>query len=375
VTERGLEPFSGKSSVNSGAQRPPTSEPPWRLTIVVAACAGVVYLLRYVLTPFVFGAAVVFILDPVALWIMRQWHVPRWLAALIVFGAFVGLIGAGGYWFVTALWSDVVRLSQDSSTIIRRLLEAVIGPGDRQFFGQKLNAADLSQQITAGLGSAVRTPGQLLQLAAIAVSGGMGVFLTLVVAFFGLFSRPRIERGLLWLVPPRHRFEAQRFAAALVPVLRCYFLGVATIVAITTALAWVALDRVLGLPHAFLLALITGVLELVPVIGPTSSIVIVSFFAVAEGTVWMIGGVAVFFICQRLVIDQIVGPLILGKAVVLHPLTVLFAMLAGMVLFGFLGVVLAVPVSAAIKLALRQRYESPAVTQTELPPSPPAEGW
>ncbi len=67
-----------------------------------------------------------------------------------------------------------------------------------------------------------------------------------------------------------------------------------------------------------------------------------------------------FYIALRLSIDQVVGPLVLGRAVELHPVVIIFAFLAGGVLFGALGVLLAVPFAAAIKTVLSVYYETDA---------------
>ncbi len=134
----------------------------------------------------------------------------------------------------------------------------------------------------------------------------------------------------------------------------------------TSAASWVVLALILRIPHAALLALATGLLELVPVIGPVASAALVSGAAVAQGGVWLLLAFLVFYTVLRLVIDQVVGPLILGRAVRLSPVVILFALLAGGALYGPLGVLLAVPAAATLKIVLATYYDEPEAKRPPL---------
>ena len=94
-----------------------------------------------------------------------------------------------------------------------------------------------------------------------------GLILTLVLLFYFLLSGPSMARGLLKLMPPRQRPLIMHIWTVLDPVLKRYFIGVLVVVAYAAAAAYVGLGLVLGIPHAVLLALLTGVLEMIHVIG------------------------------------------------------------------------------------------------------------
>ncbi len=78
-------------------------------------------------------------------------------------------------------------------------------------------------------------------------------------------------------------------------------------------------------------------------------------------------GLAAFAIALRLSIDQIVGPLVLGRAAQLHPVVIIFAFLTGAALFGIIGLLLAVPFAAAIKIVLMMYYAEPVQNRTPPP--------
>ncbi len=187
----------------------------------------------------------------------------------------------------------------------------------------------------------------------------MGGVLTIVLYFFFLYDAGRLLRGALWLVPPGRREQARSLTLRVRPVLWRYFAGTGLVVLFTAAASWTGLALMLGLPHAEFLALATGLLELVPVIGPVASAVLVSGAAAGKGGARRCSRFLVFYIVLRLVIDQVVGPLILGRAVRLHPAVILFALLAGGALYGPLGVFVAVPAAAAGKSSLSAYYDEP----------------
>jgi predicted PurR-regulated permease PerM len=115
-----------------------------------------------------------------------------------------------------------------------------------------------------------------------------------------------------------------------------------------------------GMNHAWLLGMSAGILELLPVVGPTvAAFLIFGSLAMHGGTVWNLAALAIFWFAVRQTIDQIVGPIVLGRAVRLPPVAVIFAFLAGGALLGLLGLLLAIPAAAMFKLLLDSYYSLP----------------
>jgi len=178
-----------------------------------------------------------------------------------------------------------------------------------------------------------------------------------VLMGYFLVDAPAIASGLRWLVPPGRRALAEQVWQELDPILRRYFVGVAVVVAYATTAAYLGLELLLGLHHALALALLTGVLEVIPVIGPLAAAVVAGLVAVEQAAtardIWAYVGYAVVL---RLSIDQLVGPIVLGSAARLHPVVVIFCFLAGGALFGIVGMILAVPIALLVKMTLSVLY-------------------
>jgi predicted PurR-regulated permease PerM len=107
--------------------------------------------------------------------------------------------------------------------------------------------------------------------AAWSFSGLFGLILTGVLLFYFLLDTQRIAQGLLWLAPPGRRPFIRHLWRELEPILRRYFIGIAVVVTYAAIAAYIGLGLILHLHHAVLLALLTGILELVPIVGPGAS--------------------------------------------------------------------------------------------------------
>ena len=136
-----------------------------------------------------------------------------------------------------------------------------------------------------------------------------------------------------------------------------YFLGIIAIVIYATVAAYVGLGVFLNIRHATLLALLTGILETVPVLGPTSAAIIAGLVSLQTATGLMsILAFTLYAVALRLSIDQIVGPIVLGRAAHVHPVLIIFCFFTGGIVFGIPGVILAVPVALLIRSTLATLY-------------------
>jgi predicted PurR-regulated permease PerM len=172
-----------------------------------------------------------------------------------------------------------------------------------------------------------------------------------------LVSGKQVARGLFWIVPPHRRSLVARIWQRLDPVLMRYFIGVLGVVAYATVAAYVGLGVILGIQHAVLLACLTGILETVPVIGPTSAAILAGLVSLRTATgIVNIAEYALYATVLRLSIDQLVGPIVLGRAAHVHPVLIIFCFLAGGIVLGIPGVILAVPVALVVKSTLATLY-------------------
>jgi predicted PurR-regulated permease PerM len=174
-----------------------------------------------------------------------------------------------------------------------------------------------------------------------------------------MISGPRLSAGAIWLIPPERRRSVTDLLPKIVPALRRYLLGIFLVVVYTSFVAWVGFGPVFHLPGAAVLAVTVGILEIVPVIGPLSAAALVGVMAAQQATLAGAALLMGFVLFLRLSIDNLVGPLVLGQAARLHPVVIIAGFVCGAMLFGVVGLLLAVPAAVCIKLTLEHYYAEP----------------
>lgn len=173
-----------------------------------------------------------------------------------------------------------------------------------------------------------------------------------VLAFYFLSEGPQIRREARLFVPANWRAPLSRMAHHFDFVLDGYVRGQLWMCIIAWILVTITL-LILGVPHAVTLGLIAGITRAVPVIGPLLGaiplLIVCLFYTKSMQTTGILLGA---FMLMHLLESKILLPKIVGHHVDLHPVSVIIALLIGLEFFGFIGVFLAVPIAAVIKIML-----------------------
>lgn len=330
------------------------------ILFIITATAVTLYELQLVLIPFIIAGVISYICTPAITFVSARAHLPRLLVAILFFLIFVAFGAVIGWLGIPPLTREVAHVATHSQETLNRIAEA-ISSGAAGLLGQPLDAQQVAKEIGQAVRDWVGNARALFMVAGGAFVGGFGLMLTLVLLFFCMVTGPSMVRGLLWLVPPGERpLIEDHILRQLDPVLRRYFIGVFAIVCFAATFAYAGLGLVLGIPHAIFLALITGVLEAIPIVGPAIAAVIAGLVAIQHNSgLGAIIGYAIYLTALRLSIDQLFGPLVLGAAGRVHPALVIFCFLAGGTLFGVVGVITAVPIALIIKTTLAVLYDEP----------------
>ena len=352
------------------ALRPRSSVGGWAIAAVLAVLAVLLYEIRIALLPFVFAVAVAFVLDPLIKQLQHRLRSPRWPIAVGLYLLILALCGGAGYWIATAAVPDLMDVVARAPEILKHFLDELMGSKGITVFGKTYTP----DEVVAALGGALAGmfgATALEEIAGTAISIIFGTFLTLVLMPYFMISAPRLASGAIWLLPPERRPSVEDLLPRIVPVLRRYFVGLAIVVSYTSFVAWIGFGPVFHLPHAVLLAIAVGLLELIPVIGPFASATIVGVIALQQSGIWEAGLLFGFAIGLRLSIDNLVGPIVLGEAARIHPVVVIISFVCGAILFGVVGLLIAVPVAVCIKITLQHYYAEPIAADAPDRPAVP----
>jgi predicted PurR-regulated permease PerM len=335
----------------------------WMLTFVVGVL--VLYLLREILLPFVAGMALAYLLAPAANRLERM-GVHRMAATLLLVGGvvlafvvllllfvpiFVGQLGA----FIDNMPGYVFKLQSLANESTRAWLRNLVGEGvaDAQI-------SDLVKQGAAWAGTFARslwTGGQtLLSIFSLAV-------VTPVVAFYLLYDWNRMVAKVDSWVPLQHRETVHGLAREMDHAIAGFLRGQTAVCLILGSFYAVALTMT-GLNFGLLIGLVSGLITFIPYVGSMTGLVLAGGVAVAQfwpgyGMIALVLGI--FFVGQ-FIEGYVLQPKLVGESTGLHPVWLMFALFAFGYLFGFVGLLIAVPVAAMIgvllRFALRRYLES-----------------
>lgn len=338
----------------------------------LALFVGFLFLFGDILSPFVLGIVIAYLLDPVMKKLSRK-QIPRWVTALTIltlFCAFIALI-------VVIITPMAFRQGQMLIDEMPRYVDSLMAQA-KPYLGwfERKTGTDYMEQLTASLkdnaGSLVGVTGGL---AAGLASGGKflanfatTLVLTPLVAFFMMKEWPNICRWVESLYPRQHAtlihgllrkidIKVAGFIRGQISV--AFMLGVIYAIALTIA----------GLNYGFLIGIGAGFFSIIPLVGSTLGLVIgvvVAWFQTGDTTYTLI--IAAIFMAGQFIEGNFLAPKVVGDKVGLHPLWIMFALLAGGSLLGITGMLIAVPVAAVVGVLggfAIDKYKSSALYQRD----------
>lgn len=332
---------------------------------------GLLWLLHHVLLPFVVGAALAYLLDPLANQLTKR-GVSRLVAALLILSGFV-LVFAGLFVLVAPLLAN--QLSGFIAHVpgyVRRLQSLVTDPshpwlsgiigstpgGSDGSFGVLVNRS--IGYLTEVLPSLLTKGEALLSLFSLLV-------ITPVVAFYLLCDWNRVLAAFDDLIPLAQRETVRGLFREINKALSGYLHGQLTVCVILGAYYAIVLTLT-GLSFGVLIGAVSGLLTFIPYVGSLTALVVSFGVALAQffpdwTRILVIVGVV---LVGQFLEGNVLSPKLVGESVGLHPVWLIFALLAFGYLFGFVGLLLAVPLAAAAgvltRFALRRYRESPLYT-------------
>ena len=325
---------------------------------VALALLWVLYLLGPVLTPFLAGAMLAYILNPGVDWLCRR-KVPRGLASgvVIVLVVFAGVLLA--LILVPLFTKQVNELSHRVPAFLTHLNQE-LAPKLQDWFGVTLalDAHSIRQFLSEHWQSAEGILPKLLsslKLGGLALAGLLGTLLLIPLVLFYLLVEwnsliGRIDR----FVPRRYSGLVRSIARDIDLVLAEFLRGQLSVMGLLALFYSIGL-WLGGLDFALPIGIITGLLVIVPYLGFVTGLALALMVALLQfdGASGLII-VAVVFGLGQMLESFFLTPKIVGDRIGLHPLAVIFALLAFGQVFGFFGVLLALPASAVLLVALRR---------------------
>jgi predicted PurR-regulated permease PerM len=333
-------------------------------------------LLAPVLSPFVLGAVLAYVLLPL---VDRgtRWGLPRWASALLALLWLVLLVVAVMLLIVPVITQQVPLLREQVPALLERANAVLVPWAQRMGVPLQIDVAMVREwltQLVSGHGSDLFEQAfASLRIGGSAVLALLGnVVLAPMVAFYLLVDWHGLSARLRRLLPPRWLAGVDGFWGETDAVLGEYLRGQMLVMLVLAVLYSAGLAAV-GLDLALAIGVFTGLAVFVPYIGFGVGLVLGTFAALLEFQSWtgVLAVWAVFGLGQFLE-SFVLTPRLLGERIGLHPLVVIFALMAFGHLLGFVGVLIALPASAVLlvvlRLAVRRYQQSDLYTDAQAGP-------
>ena len=358
----------------------------WLTIIIVTGI--LVYALRDMLLPFVGGMAVAYFTDPVADWLEKKGF-SRTMATTVITVAFFAILLLVLLLVVPLLFGQIIALVSrvpayleslgntigpyiDSLMAFVETNTADIDPGTvREAAGNARAAAengaasiesfaikDYAQQVVKVLSNLF---GRVMRGGEALVNFLSLVAITPIVSFYLLMEWDNMVARINGWLPKRHAGHLRRLAREIDATLAGFIRGQGVVCLVLSAYYGIALSLA-GLPFGFVIGILSGMLSFIPFVGAIFGAVAsigIALFQFWPDELLRIGIVAAIYVLGQLLEGYVLTPRLVGDRIGLHPVWVMFGVMAGGVLAGFVGMLLALPVSAVIGVVVRfglERY-------------------
>ncbi|GAA5529978.1 AI-2E family transporter [Herpetosiphon gulosus] len=314
----------------------------------------------HIMIPFIWAIITAYIFNPVVTWMQRRTKTPRfwWVIVLYIIGSAL----------LTLLVSNVVpiittQINDLAQAIPTWLEEAKIYVEKHESLTirgvELINLREAEREISGAIAAFAKDlPGAAPKFLFGIAEGFILTLVYFVVTFYLLLQAETIPNNFYRLIPERHRDEIRQLIGSIDRVLSAYIRGQFLLIIIMSVLSFIALS-ILQVKYALIIAIATGFLEIIPIIGPYMATAIAALVGFFQGTTpfgwepWLLALVIIIvYFALRQFEDHFIIPNLVGHIVNVHPVFVIFAILAGGAVAGGLGLLISIPIAAVARIIL-----------------------
>ncbi|MFO0704542.1 MAG: AI-2E family transporter [Candidatus Andersenbacteria bacterium] len=313
-------------------------------TVAILLIVGFLWLIRDIVVIVLFSLILASAIDPIVDWLQKR-RIPRAISVLAIFLLLVGAIAG----IVTLLIPPIAEQISALAHQVPQLFsdERINLLQELKNTASNLQLTDSIRDFFSSVGTTLsNTTGGIFSTVSSFFGGIFTVISIAVLTFYLTAEEKGIKKFFHFIVPTKHREYTtdliQRIQLKLGSWLRSYlvlalFVGILVYIGLT----------LIGVQYALVLALLAGILEFIPFIGPIVSTVPAAFFAIADSPVKAILVVVLYVVINQ-VEQHLIVPRLLHRTIGLNPVVIVLVLLVGAKLAGVIGLLLAVPLTIAL---------------------------
>lgn len=321
--------------------------------ITLIALGYIMYIGKVIIIPLILGLLFAMLLIPACNWFESKLKFPRVLAAAVSLLVFFGVIIA----LITLVTSQLTMLKQDWPLFEQQIYHAIDALHKWVANTFDIDYAKQTEYINDTFSKSLGKGTEILGVAIISLSSLLILLVfTFLYTFFLLLYRRHIMRFLILLNSKEHETIVREIVQEIQYVVKRYLIGLVVQMCIVATMTFIVLS-VIGVKYNLMLALITGLFNVLPYVGIFSSILIIALITFATSTATNVLFVVLGLWAVHLIDSNFVVPKIVGSKVKVNSLFAMLAIITGELLWGISGMFLAIPVLAIMKIVFDRIYE------------------
>lgn len=314
--------------------------------ISIIALGYIAHIGQTIIVPLILGSLFSLLLVPICNWLESKLNFHRTLAAIVALLLFFGLVGG----LFTMLGSQLSMLKDDWPAFEKQIMD---GFQLAQIWVHKTYGVAQSEQmeyLTNTVSKSVSQGTAIVGIALLSLSSLLILLVfTFLYAFFILIYRGHIVRFLLLVNRTEHHMIVMDIVQQIQYVVKKYLIGLVLQMLIVAVLTFIALS-IIGVKYSLMLAIITGVFNVLPYIGIVVAMLIIALITFATSSITHVFLVILALIVIHLMDSNYVVPKIVGSKVKVNSLFAMMAIIVGEMLWGISGMFLAIPILAICKI-------------------------
>ena len=320
-----------------------------------------IYHVRSVFPPFVVGGIIAYLLLPLVTYFSSSCKIKRGQAVAILYLSFVAVVSVVCWVFLPIVGEQFSALATNRQEIITNVVQQAVNT-----FHWQLDVKETSSQILSSIEESFGKPGEIVHLGGLLSRGFLALLVCVVSSIYFMIDSGRVASFGLRFVPEKRRVTVVNLSGQMNIILSKYVQGQLLLIFIMFLVAWLFLHFALHMKYALPIAIVSGFLEIIPVLGPILATTTATLVGFSQFGPNLALAIIVFYTFARWVEDYLVVPKVIGHAVHLHPLIVIFAVLCGEVMAGALGMLIAIPVAASVKVIVDFTHPEPQLAPDEM---------
>lgn len=314
-------------------------------TVLIILAFWFLYLIRDIIALLFISIILASAIDPIV-YRMHRRKVPRSIGVFIVYLCMLTIIGLAVSFIIPTLVDQFQEFTQKLPDIAQKLENSF--QGINTFF-QTQHIAVSTQSLLADLGEKMAaSAGDIFNATLGIFNGFISAIIVLVMTFYMAIKEDGIKNFVISITPEKHKHYAGLLELRIQRKIGRWMLGQISLMLIIFAMNFIALS-ILKVPFALTLAIFAGLMEMVPFIGPIVAAVPSVLVGLSVSPLTGLLVLIIYVFIQQFE-GHIVIPQVMKKAVGLHPIAVIIALLIGFKLDGVLGALLAIPIATAISI-------------------------